>query len=198
MLAVRCRRSLTVLVMNQPPKYEPLLHIVLYQPEIPHNTGSVGRTCVAAGAKLWLVEAWNGSWAPFEQIQKQLKENEMLLALGYSDYSAFDGWHYRRWKNTGGKPGGKDGKDGMVLINEYRRLYIALAEALGMPSYVPVWQAQLDSGKGPSRGEEEAEEEEEGEAEAEEAEEEEEDGAKPDAEQPEAEKPAEDGDEDED
>lgn len=36
-------------------KYEPLLHVVLYQPEIPHNTGSVGRTCVAAGAKLWLV-----------------------------------------------------------------------------------------------------------------------------------------------
>lgn len=31
------------------------LHIVLYQPEIPHNTGSVGRTCVALGAKLWLV-----------------------------------------------------------------------------------------------------------------------------------------------
>ena len=36
-------------------KYEPLLHIVLHQPEIPYNTGSVGRTCVAIGAKLWLV-----------------------------------------------------------------------------------------------------------------------------------------------
>ena len=36
-------------------KYEPLLHIVLYQPEIPYNTGSVGRTCVAAGAKLCMV-----------------------------------------------------------------------------------------------------------------------------------------------
>lgn len=36
-------------------KYDPLLHVVLYAPEIPHNTGSVGRTCVAAGAKLWLV-----------------------------------------------------------------------------------------------------------------------------------------------
>jgi tRNA (cytidine/uridine-2'-O-)-methyltransferase len=36
-------------------KYAPLLHVVLYQPEIPYNTGSVGRTCVAAGAKLWLV-----------------------------------------------------------------------------------------------------------------------------------------------
>jgi len=37
------------------PHYDPLFHVVLYQPEIPHNTGSVGRTCVAAGAKLWLV-----------------------------------------------------------------------------------------------------------------------------------------------
>ncbi|MFW6125293.1 MAG: tRNA (cytidine(34)-2'-O)-methyltransferase [Pirellulales bacterium] len=34
---------------------EPLLHVVLYRPEIPLNTGSIGRTCVAAGAKLWLV-----------------------------------------------------------------------------------------------------------------------------------------------
>lgn len=33
----------------------PILHIVLYQPEIPGNTGAVGRTCVALGAKLWLV-----------------------------------------------------------------------------------------------------------------------------------------------
>lgn len=35
--------------------YRPRWHVVLYQPEIPHNTGSVGRTCVAVGAKLWLV-----------------------------------------------------------------------------------------------------------------------------------------------
>lgn len=35
--------------------YDPCLDIVLHQPEIPYNTGSVGRTCVAAGAKLWLV-----------------------------------------------------------------------------------------------------------------------------------------------
>jgi len=32
-----------------------VLHIVLYQPEIPQNTGNIGRTCVAVGAKLWLV-----------------------------------------------------------------------------------------------------------------------------------------------
>ena len=34
---------------------EPLLHVVLYQPDIPQNTGNIGRTCVAVGAKLWLV-----------------------------------------------------------------------------------------------------------------------------------------------
>ena len=33
----------------------PILNIVLYQPEIPGNTGTIGRTCVALGAKLWLV-----------------------------------------------------------------------------------------------------------------------------------------------
>ncbi len=33
----------------------PPLHIVLHQPEIPQNTGNIGRTCVALGAKLWIV-----------------------------------------------------------------------------------------------------------------------------------------------
>ena len=33
-----------------------LLHIVMYQPEIPFNAGNAGRTCVALGAKLWLVK----------------------------------------------------------------------------------------------------------------------------------------------
>lgn len=34
---------------------EPLLHVVLHQPDIPQNTGNIGRSCVAIGAKLWLV-----------------------------------------------------------------------------------------------------------------------------------------------
>ncbi|HVJ66513.1 MAG TPA: tRNA (cytidine(34)-2'-O)-methyltransferase [Caulifigura sp.] len=37
------------------PRREPLLHVVLYQPDIPQNTGNIGRSCVAIGAKLWLV-----------------------------------------------------------------------------------------------------------------------------------------------
>lgn len=34
---------------------EPILNVVLHQPEIPQNTGNIGRTCVAIGAKLWLI-----------------------------------------------------------------------------------------------------------------------------------------------
>ncbi|TWT79088.1 tRNA (cytidine(34)-2'-O)-methyltransferase [Planctomycetes bacterium CA13] len=33
----------------------PTAHVVLYQPEIAQNTGNIGRTCVATGAKLWIV-----------------------------------------------------------------------------------------------------------------------------------------------
>ena len=31
------------------------LHVVLYQPQIPQNTGNIGRTCVALRARLWIV-----------------------------------------------------------------------------------------------------------------------------------------------
>ena len=33
-----------------------MIHIVLHEPEIPANTGNIGRTCVAAGASLHLIE----------------------------------------------------------------------------------------------------------------------------------------------
>jgi tRNA (cytidine/uridine-2'-O-)-methyltransferase len=33
-----------------------VFHIVLYEPEIPANTGNIGRTCVATGSKLHLIE----------------------------------------------------------------------------------------------------------------------------------------------
>lgn len=34
---------------------KPWLNVVLFQPEIPQNTGNIGRTCVALEAKLWIV-----------------------------------------------------------------------------------------------------------------------------------------------
>ncbi|QDT07854.1 Putative tRNA (cytidine(34)-2'-O)-methyltransferase [Rubripirellula lacrimiformis] len=46
----------------------PTAHVVLYQPEIPQNTGNIGRTCVAVGAKLWIVRP-----AGFQIDDKRLK-----------------------------------------------------------------------------------------------------------------------------
>ncbi len=37
------------------PLVNPRLHIVLVEPEIPNNTGNIGRTCVTTGCKLHLV-----------------------------------------------------------------------------------------------------------------------------------------------
>ena len=33
-----------------------MINIVLHEPEIPANTGNIGRTCVAAGLKLHLIK----------------------------------------------------------------------------------------------------------------------------------------------
>jgi len=49
-------------------KYDPLLHVVLHEPQIPPNTGNIGRTCVAVGAKMWLVRPLG-----FEISEKQLR-----------------------------------------------------------------------------------------------------------------------------
>lgn len=46
----------------------PLLNIVLLEPEIPNNTGNIGRTCVGARARLHLIEPLG-----FELSDKYLK-----------------------------------------------------------------------------------------------------------------------------
>jgi tRNA (cytidine/uridine-2'-O-)-methyltransferase len=38
------------------PSVEPKFHVVLVEPEIPQNTGSIGRLCLASGCTLHLVE----------------------------------------------------------------------------------------------------------------------------------------------
>ena len=40
-----------------------MLNIVLLEPEIPANTGNIGRTCVAAGVRLHLIEPLGRSCA---------------------------------------------------------------------------------------------------------------------------------------
>jgi len=67
-------------------KYEPLLNVVLYQPEIPPNTGNIGRTCVAVGAKLWLVKPLG-----FQIDEKQLRRAG-LDYWPHLDWEAVEDW----------------------------------------------------------------------------------------------------------
>ncbi|WP_395745364.1 tRNA (cytidine(34)-2'-O)-methyltransferase [Prosthecobacter sp.] len=45
-----------------------MLNVVLFQPEIPHNTGAIGRLCLATGARLHLIKPLG-----FSLGDKQLK-----------------------------------------------------------------------------------------------------------------------------
>ena len=49
-----------------------MLNIVLYEPEIPANTGNIGRTCVATGTRLHLIEPLG-----FKLSEKALKRAGM-------------------------------------------------------------------------------------------------------------------------
>lgn len=66
-----------------------MINIVLLEPEIPQNTGNIGRTCVAAGARLHLIEPLG-----FRLTEKALRRAGMdywsqLDVTRYDDYEDF-------------------------------------------------------------------------------------------------------------
>lgn len=74
-----------------------MLHIVLLEPEIPANTGNIGRTCVAAGAKLHLIGPMG-----FQINEKQVRR----AGLDYwdkLDYCIYDSYPDFLAKNPGAK-----------------------------------------------------------------------------------------------
>lgn len=66
-------------------KHEPLFHVVLKEPEIPNNTGNIGRTCVGCRSKLHLVEPLG-----FEINDKQLRR------------AGLDYWPHLSWQQHAG------------------------------------------------------------------------------------------------
>lgn len=65
------------------------MHIILHQPEIPANTGNIGRTCVATGTKLHLIEPLG-----FRLDEKSVKRSGMdywdsLDVTRYMNYQEF-------------------------------------------------------------------------------------------------------------
>lgn len=69
------------------------MHIILHQPEIPANTGNIGRTCVATGSALHLIEPLG-----FRLDEKSIKRAGMdywqhLDVTRYVDFEEFRSLH---------------------------------------------------------------------------------------------------------
>ncbi|MCA8984139.1 MAG: tRNA (cytidine(34)-2'-O)-methyltransferase [Planctomycetaceae bacterium] len=72
--------------MNSGVGSDPLLHVVLFQPEIPQNTGNIGRSCVAVGAKLWLIRPLG------YQLDSRYLKRAGLDYWEHLDWEAIDSW----------------------------------------------------------------------------------------------------------
>lgn len=69
------------------------MHIILHQPEIPANTGNIGRTCVATGTSLHLIEPLG-----FRLNEKEIKRAGMdywehLDVTRYMNFEEFKALH---------------------------------------------------------------------------------------------------------
>lgn len=63
-----------------------MLHIVLFEPEIPQNTGSIGRTCALTGCRLHLIHPLG-----FEITDSHLKR------AGMDYWKSLDVHHHKDW-----------------------------------------------------------------------------------------------------
>jgi tRNA (cytidine/uridine-2'-O-)-methyltransferase len=69
---------------------KPSFNVVLFQPEIPQNTGNIGRSCVALDAKLWIVRPTG-----FRLDAKQL-QRAGLDYWQHLDWEMVDSWDTMR------------------------------------------------------------------------------------------------------
>jgi tRNA (cytidine/uridine-2'-O-)-methyltransferase len=115
------------------------LHVILLEPEIAANTGSIGRTCVAAGAMLWLVRPLG-----FRLDDRYLRRagldywphlnyrvidglDEVVMALGRDRIWSFSTKAKRVYTDAAYQPG-----DALLFGPEARSLNLANAVAIAV------------------------------------------------------------------
>jgi tRNA (cytidine/uridine-2'-O-)-methyltransferase len=66
-----------------------MLNIVLVEPEIPNNTGNIGRLCVGTNSRLHLIKPYG-----FEITDKNLKRSglDYWVHLDWTEYETFEDW----------------------------------------------------------------------------------------------------------
>jgi len=72
-----------------------MINIVLYEPEIPQNTGNIMRTCAGTGAKLHLIEPLG-----FSLNEKAIKRSGVNY-IEHCDYKIYDDWNCFLKENHG-------------------------------------------------------------------------------------------------
>src|SRR4030088_769761 len=66
------------------------MHVVLYEPDIPGNTGNVGRSCVATGSTLHLVGKLGFSLDDTHVKRSGLDYWEKVKLVKHADWQAFE------------------------------------------------------------------------------------------------------------
>ena len=72
-----------------------MINIVLYEPEIPQNTGNIMRTCAGTGAKLHLIKPLG-----FKLDEAHLKRAGVNY-IDYCDYTVYENFEEFKEKNKG-------------------------------------------------------------------------------------------------
>ena len=72
-----------------------MINVVLYEPEIPQNTGNIMRTCMASNCRLHLIEPMG-----FKLDEKHLRRSGMDYS-DLCDYTIYHNWDDFKTKNPG-------------------------------------------------------------------------------------------------
>lgn len=112
-----------------------MINIVLYEPEIPQNTGNIMRTCVATNSKLHLIEPLG-----FKITDKTIKRSGVnyIDKLNYTIYSNFEEF---KEKNSGEyyffTRYGKKSHDEFDYANTSKDIYLIFGkESTGIPKEI--------------------------------------------------------------
>lgn len=72
-----------------------MIHVVLYEPEIPVNTGNIMRTCAATGSKLHLIKPLGFS------LEDRYLKRSAVNYTEFCDYTVYENYEEFKEKNPG-------------------------------------------------------------------------------------------------
>ena len=111
------------------------LNVVLYQPEIPQNTGNIMRTCAGTGVRLHLIRPMG-----FKLTPKWIKRSGVNY-IEHTDYTVYENWPDFKKNNKGiyvfFTRYGKKSPDRFDFSSQDDEYYLIFGrESTGIPKYI--------------------------------------------------------------